>query len=195
MTNHTFTISPPFGSCNKSYLSLKMKPKQASFMFCRLREDTLQWITLAATILGISVPLHSLGCLYTKLEARSTPTRTNVIFITVIFVHSHRKKTTIYTFSVLTTFNQILYQTQLKNKIWVKMAKQSPPHNRDRYILPVSNQMLNIIKWFGAACCTSYANPSSYELNMQDFHKTSLLIPLTKFFCWKSFYKHMSLWN
>lgn len=92
-----------------------------------------------------------------------------------------QEKTTIYTFSVLTTYNQILYQTQLKNKIWVKIAKQSPPHIRDRRILPVSNQMLNIIKWFGAACCTSYANPSSYELNMYHFHKTSLLIPLTKF--------------
>jgi len=46
---------------------------------------------------------------------------------------THKKKTTIYTFSVLTTYNQILYQTQLKNKIWVKIAKQSP-HNRDRYI-------------------------------------------------------------
>jgi len=40
MTNHTFTIFPPFGSCNKSYLSLKMKPKQASFIFCRLRRCT-----------------------------------------------------------------------------------------------------------------------------------------------------------
>lgn len=53
-----------------------------------------------------------------------------------------QKKTTIYTFSVLTTYNQIIYQTQLKNKIWVKIAQQSPPHNRDRYTLPVSNQML-----------------------------------------------------
>lgn len=63
------------------------------------------------------------------------------------------------------------------------MANKSPPHMKDRNILPVSIECETILNDSELPAVFLMQTHAVLNLHVSHFHKTSLLIPVTKFFC------------